>query len=80
MSKRHKGPNIDGVDGSKNVRTGLRPSPTAANTPIFDVPDNKSVRDKSVREGPAKFQPVALVPKTTVNDDNSTLSRPHRQM
>lgn len=75
VSERHHGPDVDSVDGGEHVLTGLRPSAAAAHAPVFDVPDGESLGDKRPRKRPPKLQPVALVPKTTVNDDNSTLSR-----
>ncbi|GHH59992.1 hypothetical protein GCM10017774_83700 [Lentzea cavernae] len=74
MPERHDGPDVDGVDRGEHVLTGLRPATAAAHPPVLDVPHGESFGDEHVGKRPSEFQAVPLVPKTTVNDDNTTLS------
>lgn len=80
MPERDDRPDVDSVNGREHVLTGPRPPTTTANSPVLDVPDSESVGDKHVRKGPTKFQAIPLMPKTTVNDDNSTLSNTIRKV
>ncbi|GGU55355.1 hypothetical protein GCM10010178_54740 [Lentzea flava] len=80
VSERHHGPDVDSLQGSQHVLPGLRPSSIAPNTPIFDVPNGKPVPNKHISKWPPELQPVPLVPKTTVDDDNSTLSNTIRKV
>ncbi|SFR24360.1 hypothetical protein SAMN04488564_107435 [Lentzea waywayandensis] len=80
VSERHDGPDVDGVNGREHVLTGLRPPTATADSPVLDVPHGKSVTHEHVRKRPPKLQPIPLMPKTTVNDDNSTQSNTVRKV
>jgi len=73
VSECHDGSDVDGVNRRQHVLSGNRPPTVTANPPIFDVPNNKSVTDKHFGKRPPEFQPIPLMPKTTVDDDNRTL-------
>nr|WP_232836642.1 hypothetical protein [Lentzea terrae] len=79
MSKRHNRPDVDSFNGRQHVLSGNRPPTVTTNAPILNVPDGKSLTNKHLGKRPPKLQPVPLMPKTTVDNDNSTLSNTVRK-
>jgi hypothetical protein len=80
VSECHDGSDVDGVNSRQHVLSGNRPPTVTANPPIFDVPNNKSVTDEHFGKRPPELQAVPLMPKTTVNDDNGTVSNTVRNV
>lgn len=79
MSKRHNGPDVHSLNGRQHVLSSNRPPTVTTNAPILNVPNGKSLTNKHLSSRPPQLQPIPLMPKTTVDDHNTTHSNPVRK-
>lgn len=72
MPKRNNGPNINSLNSNNHILKRGRPATPTPNPPILDVPNSKPVPHKHFSKRPPKFKPIPLMPKPTVDDNNTT--------